>query len=113
MIPAPPDVRTNKDDRVAAGVKIHGQHGNRGWSQRRSSESRPAMRPFREPTKNAGVRRRLEEFHFGGAGRDRTDDLLIANEALSQLSYSPTKGDNGSLNCPGRTFIPAGRERGL
>ena len=27
---------------------------------------------------------------FGGAGRDRTDDLLIANEALSQLSYSPT-----------------------
>ena len=26
----------------------------------------------------------------GGAGRDRTDDLLIANEALSQLSYSPT-----------------------
>ncbi len=27
----------------------------------------------------------------GGADRDRTDDLLIANEALSQLSYSPTE----------------------
>jgi hypothetical protein len=27
---------------------------------------------------------------FGGAGRDRTGDLLVANEALSQLSYSPT-----------------------
>ena len=27
---------------------------------------------------------------IGGADRDRTDDLLIANEALSQLSYSPT-----------------------
>ncbi len=26
----------------------------------------------------------------GGAGRDRTGDLLVANEALSQLSYSPT-----------------------
>ena len=25
----------------------------------------------------------------GGAERDRTADLLIANEALSQLSYSP------------------------
>ena len=26
---------------------------------------------------------------FGGAGRDRTDDLLLAKQALSQLSYSP------------------------
>jgi hypothetical protein len=25
----------------------------------------------------------------GGADRDRTDDLLVANQALSQLSYSP------------------------
>ena len=27
---------------------------------------------------------------FGGAEQDRTADLLVANEALSQLSYSPT-----------------------
>ena len=27
--------------------------------------------------------------YFGGAERDRTADLLVANEALSQLSYSP------------------------
>jgi hypothetical protein len=26
---------------------------------------------------------------LGGAGRDRTDDLLLAKQALSQLSYSP------------------------
>ena len=26
---------------------------------------------------------------YGGADRDRTDDLLNANQALSQLSYSP------------------------
>ena len=26
----------------------------------------------------------------GGAGRDRTGDLLNANQALSQLSYSPS-----------------------
>jgi hypothetical protein len=27
---------------------------------------------------------------YGGASRDRTDDLIVANDALSQLSYSPT-----------------------
>src|SRR5581483_4748472 len=27
---------------------------------------------------------------IGGASRDRTDDLIVANDALSQLSYSPT-----------------------
>jgi hypothetical protein len=27
---------------------------------------------------------------IGGADRDRTGGLLVANEALSQLSYSPT-----------------------
>ncbi len=34
------------------------------------------------------------ELFFGGAKRDRTADLLVANEALSQLSYSPTIGQN-------------------
>ncbi len=28
--------------------------------------------------------------NFGGADRDRTDDLLNAIQALSQLSYGPT-----------------------
>ena len=28
----------------------------------------------------------------GGAERDRTDDLLLARQALSQLSYSPMFG---------------------
>jgi hypothetical protein len=28
---------------------------------------------------------------LGGASRDRTDDLIVANDALSQLSYSPTR----------------------
>ncbi len=31
---------------------------------------------------------------IGGAERDRTAGLLVANEALSQLSYSPTPGTN-------------------
>jgi hypothetical protein len=29
---------------------------------------------------------------IGGASRARTDDLIVANDALSQLSYSPTRG---------------------
>ena len=28
---------------------------------------------------------------FGGAGRDRTDDILLAKQALSQLSYGPNQ----------------------
>ena len=28
---------------------------------------------------------------FSGASRDRTDDLLLAKQMLSQLSYSPSK----------------------
>ena len=27
---------------------------------------------------------------YGGGDQDRTDDLLIANQTLSQLSYTPT-----------------------
>ena len=34
----------------------------------------------------------LPEKTDGGAGRDRTDDLLLAKQALSQLSYSPAGG---------------------
>ena len=31
----------------------------------------------------------------GGGERDRTDDLLVANQALSQLSYGPAPADCG------------------
>ncbi len=37
-----------------------------------------------------GAFRRLFHSMNGGANRDRTDDLLHAMQALSQLSYSPT-----------------------
>ena len=33
----------------------------------------------------------------GGADRDRTDDLLNAIQALSQLSYSPTERNHVSI----------------
>ena len=35
---------------------------------------------------------------FGGAGRDRTDDLLLAKQALSQLSYGPVTRRRMLLN---------------
>ena len=33
----------------------------------------------------------LRHHEFGGGERDRTDDLLLARQALSQLSYTPEK----------------------
>ncbi len=37
----------------------------------------------------------------GGANRDRTDDLLDANQTLSQLSYGPVVGYPASQRGPG------------
>ena len=34
---------------------------------------------------------RLSPLMFGGGERDRTDDLLLAKQALSQLSYTPVR----------------------
>ena len=33
----------------------------------------------------------------GGARRDRTDDLLLAKQALSQLSYGPFRGQRSAI----------------
>ena len=52
---------------------------------------------------------------IGGAGRDRTGDLLNANQALSQLSYSPSSLGIGAplrTRRPGRKLSrPIGRRR--
>ena len=40
---------------------------------------------------------------FSGASRDRTDDLLLAKQALSQLSYGP-------IRFVGRTFMRGARQ---
>jgi hypothetical protein len=50
-----------------------------------------AALPPTAQTRNATSRSRFRIVGmFGGAERDRTDDLLSAIQALSQLSYSPT-----------------------
>src|SRR6266487_2670160 len=46
----------------------------------------------------------------GGAGEDRTRDLLTASQALSQLSYSPT-GDNSTHGAESRQGGSARRAR--
>jgi hypothetical protein len=47
---------------------------------------------------------------FGGADRDRTDDLLNAIQALSQLSYGPT----GTQSVPKEgVFVNASRASGI
>ena len=53
-----------------------------------------------KPEKNAPKRALFSEFvtaKIGGATRDRTADLLNANQALSQLSYSPVFGRPGQI----------------
>jgi hypothetical protein len=53
---------------------------------------------------------------YGGASRDRTDDLIVANDALSQLSYSPVRivSEVPDYFISLRTRLPTfGRFRGL
>jgi hypothetical protein len=48
---------------------------------------------------------------FGGARRDRTDDLLLAKQALSQLSYGPF--EEWPMVGPGRVELPTSRLSGV
>ena len=42
---------------------------------------------------------RIPRKRNGGARRDRTDDLMLAKHALSQLSYGPIKTDATGRRC--------------
>ena len=55
--------------------------------------------------KGSGKRTKLLSFVYapagdGGARRSRTDDLLNANQALSQLSYGPVTPASRQVACP-------------
>ena len=48
------------------------------------------LRIARSPNRNVAAERdNPADCASGGAGRDRTDDILLAKQALSQLSYGP------------------------
>ena len=49
----------------------------------------------------------------GGADRDRTDDLLNANQALSQLSYSPRTSLSQPTRRMGFPFVQSASKREL
>ena len=51
---------------------------------RTGSKPKPAANLF-----HANDRTRPLDTGYGGAGRDRTDDPLLAKQVLSQLSYGP------------------------
>ena len=47
-------------------------------------------------------------FLLGGGGRrDRTDDLLLAKQALSQLSYAPSSFDNHRISSLLQHCVPS------
>jgi hypothetical protein len=58
---------------------------------------------IRSPKIRASFALRAED---GGGERDRTDGLLVANQALSQLSYTPPPGNRLRLR-PGCRSTPA------
>ena len=70
---------------------------------RRRSRSSRTGRPF--PLAGANPRP-------GGGERDRTDDLLLAKQALSRLSYAPFSG-GGRLVGLGRLELPTSRLSGV
>ena len=62
-------------------VSVTGQ-----WNKRHPESRTPACRASNPPARNPSGRHSPARQQDGGAYRDRTDDLLIANQALSQLS---------------------------
>ena len=50
---------------------------------------------------------------LGGGDRDRTDDLLLAKQALSQLSYAPDPLPRHDMVGPGRLELPTSRLSGV
>ena len=58
-----------------------------------------------------GRRRCRQSEPSGGARRDRTDDLMLAKHALSQLSYGPVPEDEGKSRLPTRPAAAAERRR--
>ena len=54
--------------------------------------------------------------HIGGGERVRTDDLLLAKQALSQLSYTPlilNSKKHAIMVGPGRLELPTSRLSGV
>ena len=69
--------------------------GAQAEGRRRSNDGSAPVWCNKDTGKDTGRSARLAE--FGGAEEDRTPDLVIANDALSQLSYDPNDLRPGML----------------
>ena len=76
-----------KDGKLEYRARKLGSFGKRAHIARSAMAHRSAGRG----TAPKGARARIQQMGsgVGGARRDRTDDLLLAKQALSQLSYGP------------------------
>ena len=63
----------------------------------RFSVRSPKKQPSRRRPRRLFIQR-LQGEGYGGARRDRTDDLLLAKQALSQLSYGPIRFAGCTVN---------------
>src|SRR3972149_3989493 len=71
-----------------------------GWLAIRSSEDPPRFAP--PELRRASFALRAKD---GGGERDRTDGLLVANQALSQLSYTPPIKKTAIFPAAGRSSL--------
>jgi hypothetical protein len=65
----------------SGGLSIPAQGSTSATNRRDSTSSRRRLIHIRT----------CQSRRYGGADRDRTDDILLAKQALSQLSYSPIR----------------------
>jgi hypothetical protein len=72
------------------------------FSKRRTPPPARGGRGASRRSAAAPVGRQSQGFAGGGGERTRTDDLLLAKQALSQLSYTPFQGSEDRA-CPGES----------
>ena len=96
-----------------ASQRTHRKTGQTLSSQCQSTPQTKAQRAQCPQSRIPSNRTDLSQPNLGGARRDRTDDLMLAKHALSQLSYSPdTKvrdtSSNNTSNDRANSQVPDG-----
>ena len=82
----------NSDQSPLYDVRNHARASCEGCNARSDVSRTISSRPFAQGSRHSRQRCR-SSIPSGGARRDRTDDLMLAKHALSQLSYGPVPED--------------------
>src|SRR5216684_1375164 len=96
--PASRDRRSTRHKNSGAHGRVFGKRGPLSPRFRATAFAIPGL-----PSHSRGAAK------AGGARRDRTDDLLLAKQALSQLSYGPVEGALNKVVGLGRLELPTSR----